>query len=235
MKQLLGSDFGSYSFNAASKQITFGGLPNNEYIGIQQVLLITNVTSTPPVIIFNFASSGGTMSNNVLTLTYNTTSMSNSDQLQIYIDTEMVNETLHALLRRMNKLLESNAVVDSNLRQRISIDAIGTNDLKAVASGMPITAASGTIASGAVASSAIASGAVASGAFASGSIAAGAIVAGNGPMGVANANYPTPATPLTISSQNVQYIGEGPVDQRWRVLEEAHIAYATAIRSQLSW
>ena len=71
----------NYTFNASAKTIAF-----NDYttISLKNILLITNTTSN--VIIYNFASLGGTVSGNVLTLTYNTTSMSNSDNLQIFYD-----------------------------------------------------------------------------------------------------------------------------------------------------
>ena len=195
MKQLVGTDIGTYTFSPSTKQITFGGFPNNYLIGIQQLLIITNVT-TGNTIIYNFASStqGGTISNNVLTLTYNTTSMNATDQLQIYIDVEIVNETLQALLRRMNKLLESNAVVDANLRQRVAVEAMPTVTINSPA----VT-----------------------------------IAAGQGPLGTANANYQGAVLPNVVTSQNVQYIGEGPVDQRYRVMDDAHVAYATAIRANL--
>jgi len=73
----------NYSFNASAKTITF-----NDYasIDLERILLITNVTDN--IIIYNFAdpTKGGTVSGNVLTLTYNTTSMSNTDDLQIFYE-----------------------------------------------------------------------------------------------------------------------------------------------------
>lgn len=73
----------NYSFNASAKTITFNGYTN---ISLDSILLITNVTTN--TIIYNFADPtlGGTVLNNVLTLTYNTGSMSNTDRLQIYYD-----------------------------------------------------------------------------------------------------------------------------------------------------
>lgn len=75
----------NYSFNAASKTVTF-----NDYTSIDQskILLVTNTTDN--IILYNFASpaKGGTVATNVLTLTYDTTSMSNSDKIQIYYDDE---------------------------------------------------------------------------------------------------------------------------------------------------
>jgi hypothetical protein len=56
------------------------------------------------------------------------------------LDIESKDESLHDLLRRMNKLLESNAVVDSQLRQRITLDSIGPST--AITTTMPV---SGTV------------------------------------------------------------------------------------------
>jgi len=127
MKKLLGQDTsGTYTFNPTAKTVTFSGL--SQQVTLANILLITNVTAN--TIIYNFASSTtGAVSfvNNVLTLDYDTTSMSATDVLQIYIDVESYEESLGTLLRRMNKLLESNAVVDSRLRQKVVIEAIGTN------------------------------------------------------------------------------------------------------------
>jgi hypothetical protein len=124
MKQLLGTDTaGSYTFNPGAKTVTFSGLARA--ITLSNILLITNVTRN--TIIYNFAdtATGATnFNNNTLTLTYDTTSHSASDVLQIFLDVESKDESLHDLLRRMNKILESNSVVDLNQRQRITIDAI---------------------------------------------------------------------------------------------------------------
>lgn len=73
----------NYTFNAASRTVTFLGYSR---ILLDSVLLITNVTDN--VIIYNFAGAGkgGTVSGNVLTLEFDTTTMSNGDSLQIYYD-----------------------------------------------------------------------------------------------------------------------------------------------------
>lgn len=125
MKRLLGTDVaGNYAFNPTAKTVTFSGL--SQSITLANILLITNVTRN--TIIYNFAdvATGATsFNNNVLTLTFDTTSHSSGDVLQIFLDLESKEESLHDLLRRMNKLLESNAVVDSSLRQRICLDSLG--------------------------------------------------------------------------------------------------------------
>lgn len=71
----------NYTFDASAKQVTFTDYAT---ISLEQVLLITNVTDN--VIIYNFASTGGTVATNVLTLDYNTTSMDDTDDLQIFYD-----------------------------------------------------------------------------------------------------------------------------------------------------
>lgn len=73
----------NYTFNASAKTVTFNGFTS---IDLEKILVITNVTDN--IIIYNFADStkGGTVATNVLTLTYDTTSMSNTDKLQIWYD-----------------------------------------------------------------------------------------------------------------------------------------------------
>jgi len=113
--------FEDYTFNAATKQITFN---TTSVVGLEQLLVITNVTDN--IIIYNFAdpSAGGTIANNILTLDYDTTSMSNTDNLQIFLDNQETpaSDEMLRLMGRMVKLLESSAVQDAAGRQRVSID-----------------------------------------------------------------------------------------------------------------
>jgi hypothetical protein len=77
----------NYTFDASAQTIEIAGLHK-----LRTLQMITNVTDN--VIIYNFAdaSKGGTVTYNsttdvtTITLTYNTTSMSDSDELQIFID-----------------------------------------------------------------------------------------------------------------------------------------------------
>ena len=207
MKKLLGQDTsGTYTFNPTAKTVTFSGL--SQQITLANILLITNVTAN--TIIYNFASSTtGAVSfvNNVLTLDYDTTSMSATDVLQIYIDVESYEESLATLLRRMNKLLESNAVVDSRLRQKVVIEAIGTN-LAApteVNASIPV---SGTVTATANVNNAV----------------------------TATTFNNSAVNPYTLStSQAVGLVSEGPLHQLWRVANDAQACYAQAIRSKLSF
>ena len=118
-----------YSFNASAKTITFNTLDS---ISLEQLLLITNVTTN--TIIYNFADStlGGTVSGNVLTLTFNTTSMNNTDSIQIFLDnlaTPASQETLQylsdqtALLGRMVKLLEPISRQNVSGMQQVDVGA----------------------------------------------------------------------------------------------------------------
>jgi hypothetical protein len=122
--------FETYTFNAASKQITFN---TTDVVTLEQLLVITNVTTNR--IIYNFAdpSAGGSIVNNILTLDYDTTSMSNADKLQIFIDnnaTPASEDTLQALqdqtalLSRMVKLLEPSSVAGSTGRQQVEITTV---------------------------------------------------------------------------------------------------------------
>lgn len=115
--------FQDYTFNAATKQITFN---TTDVVSLNQVLVITNVTDN--VIIYNFADAakGGTIANNVLTLTFDTTSMSNTDSLQIFLDlygTPSTDDSV-VLLRRLIQLLTPIATQDSRQRQRVVVEGI---------------------------------------------------------------------------------------------------------------
>jgi len=85
-------DKDKYTFDATSRTITF----NNEYEGIElnQLFIITNVTYNQ--IIYNFACEGygGVINSLTLTLDYDTTLMSNLDELQIIIYQDISNGTI---------------------------------------------------------------------------------------------------------------------------------------------
>ena len=205
MKRLVGTDIvGGYTFNPANKTVTFTGLQYT--ITLANVLLITNTTAN--TIIYNFAdSTNGAVSfaDNVLTLDYNTASMNATDALQIYIDVESYDESMATLLRRMNKLLESNAVVDSKLRQRVTIEAIGTNNAANSTEVNATIPVSGTVTT-------------------SGNMSSQVL-----PNSSSN---PYSMSAATNAASNIM---EGPVHQLWRVANDAQACYASAIRSKLSF
>lgn len=71
----------TYTFDASSKTIDCA-----LFTSLEAIQLITNVTDN--IIIYNFADAtkGGTLSGTVLTLAYDTTSMSDTDKLQILVE-----------------------------------------------------------------------------------------------------------------------------------------------------
>lgn len=206
MKKLLGTDTaGSYTFNPIAKTITFSNLAQS--LTLANILLITNTTAN--TIIYNFAdptSGAVSFNNNILTLDYDTTSMNASDVLQIYVDVESYEESLQALLRRMNKLLESNAVVDLQQRQRLTIDAIRSSATATVdlAGTLPV---SGTVTA--------------------------TLTNNNLFSGQWSSNSAT--NPYQQQLSNIGLIMEGPVHQVWRVANDAQACYASAIRSKLTF
>lgn len=127
----------TYTFTPSTRKVTFN---SSDVISLENILLITNVTNN--TIIYNFANTtqGGTLNGNVLTLTYNTTSMSSSDKLQIWLDlygtpaldtTSQYINNQTALLKRVVKLLEPIGTQDTNQRQRISAEQATAANLNA--------------------------------------------------------------------------------------------------------
>lgn len=83
MKIIVGTDIGSYTFDASAKTITLTGLST---LVLEQVLLITNATENIPIFNFTAIGMGGSISGNVITLEFNTAAMSDTDRLVIIVD-----------------------------------------------------------------------------------------------------------------------------------------------------
>jgi len=123
---MIGVDHGSYSFNAATSQVTIN-LEDGISPKLEGILLITNVTDN--IIIYNFANPtlGGTLSNNVLTLTYSTVAMSNNDKLQIWYYIEGPQETNDSAVTSIVGILASNgSFPDAAGRTRVLVDTAST-------------------------------------------------------------------------------------------------------------
>lgn len=75
----------NYSFSKSAKTVTFSDFSS---IRLDRILLITDVTSNTTIYQFNSSSLGGSVSGNVLTLSFNTntSAFADSDSLQIYYD-----------------------------------------------------------------------------------------------------------------------------------------------------
>lgn len=79
---LIGSDIGNYTFDASLKTVTLTGIKT---LTIEEVLVITNITTQEIIYLPSDTGKGGTILNNVITLEYDTTLMSDTDSLQIYV------------------------------------------------------------------------------------------------------------------------------------------------------
>jgi hypothetical protein len=123
-----------YTFTPSTKTIS---IPKT--ILRERLLLITNVTTN--TIIYNFAdpNTGGTITNNVLTLDYDTTLMNDSDSLQVFLDsllTPASDEMLQSvqdqteLLGRVVKLLEPSSRANANGLQQVDLAASSANILQ---------------------------------------------------------------------------------------------------------
>jgi hypothetical protein len=118
----------NYSFDASSKTVTL-----NDYtlVNLEGLLLITNVTDNQ--IIYNFAnpSLGALVTNNVITLTYNTASMNDNDIIQIFYDdgtnpaSENTLQSLEDMVDYLKMIVQNTKVLstqDLNQRQRVVVE-----------------------------------------------------------------------------------------------------------------
>ena len=123
MKNLIGIDIGSYSFNPIAHTITLGGVPT---LKKEQLLIITNVTSN--VMLYNFADPtiGSTINNNIITLAYDTSSMLITDNLQIFVEIADNSNDQATFQRHLLQMIRSLGIVDSNNRQKIAVETMPT-------------------------------------------------------------------------------------------------------------
>jgi len=125
MKKLI-LDEGEYSFNAADRTITLTA--HTDLLKKEYLLLVTNTTDNQ--IIYNFGCDGyGGIINeitNTVTLEYDTSSMQNSDRLQIVLYTEMSDTDTNMLellqmqtesLECLNNILEQQKLTNQWLKE----------------------------------------------------------------------------------------------------------------------
>lgn len=135
----------SYTFNASTKQIS-----SSLFVGLNQsqILLINNVTRNKIIYDPSVPGTGGSLSNEIMTLSYDTSGYDNQDILQIFLDNGKLpasEDTTQALLdavlllKRIAKNLESLTIIDSQQRQRITVDAGTLNTVTTVATVATIT------------------------------------------------------------------------------------------------
>ena len=98
-----------YSFNASTKQVTL--LAHTDLLNKENLLLITNTTQNQIIYNFGCEGYGGTINeiSKVVTLEYDTSSMLNSDRLQIILYTEQddSDSTIENLLVVLNSSVET--------------------------------------------------------------------------------------------------------------------------------
>ena len=124
MKILVGKDKGSYTFDHDAQTLTLSGFSYD--VSLEQVLLITNVGATNPMIMYNFADPNlnASISSNVITLRLetsdNTLGMANDDELQIYIDDHTYTSTVNSLSTLNHSLIKEEF-------DNIELDYVGDN------------------------------------------------------------------------------------------------------------
>ncbi len=79
---MIGSEIGSYTFDASAQTVTIAG---TKTFKIEEILSIINVTDQEIIYSPSDEDKGGTISSNVITLEYDTTSMADTDDLQIFV------------------------------------------------------------------------------------------------------------------------------------------------------
>ena len=130
MNIIVGLDQGSYTFNKTAKTITLSGITSNgtalTTLLLEQIILIVNVTDNISLYNYVDATLGGTVSGLVITVNYDTSSMSNTDKLFVCIKIPDPIEDILRLIERMVKNAESLGMVDSSQRQRVAVDTFGS-------------------------------------------------------------------------------------------------------------
>lgn len=143
----------NYTFNAAAGTVTF---TDYNPVLLDAILLITNVTDN--VIIYNFADStkGGTVSTNVLNLAFDTSTMSDTDDLQIFYDNDVIpatDTTLASLGMVVTNAIDQTAYAlgtapfsaTTNISNDYILDNIEFNFSTALSKTITVTSADGTV------------------------------------------------------------------------------------------
>ena len=114
----------NYTFDASAKTITI--LCDCNFT-LDKLLVITNVTDG--VIIYNFADSNltGSITGNIITLSYDTTSMSDTDKLQIWVeDTNPLMVTLSNYLNIIKHAIGRLTFDTSNQLRTVTTGSLST-------------------------------------------------------------------------------------------------------------
>lgn len=132
----------NYTFNKSSKTVTFTDYTT---IRLDSILLITNVTDN--IIVYNFADPllGGTVSGNVLTLTYDTSAMDDTDKLQIFYDDGDIQPANSELQTTLNSLTETLQELTGRLTVLASMANSGQPALRTIPIASVSTPVTGTV------------------------------------------------------------------------------------------
>ena len=132
----------NYTFDKTAKTVTFTDYTT---IRLDSILLITNVTDN--IIIYNFADPllGGTVATNVLTLTYDTSTMDDSDKLQIFYDDGDIQPSNAELQTTLNSLTETLQFLAVRLEVLASMANAGAPALRTIPIASVSTAVTGSV------------------------------------------------------------------------------------------
>jgi len=84
MRQIVGNNYGSYSFNPIAKTVTIAGIL--DVLTVSNISLITNIKTNTIIYEPDVVGKECTVVDNIITLTYDTSLMEYSDPLQIIIE-----------------------------------------------------------------------------------------------------------------------------------------------------
>lgn len=132
----------NYQFNKTAQTVTF---TDYSTIRLDSLLLITDVTRN--IIVYNFADPllGGTVINNVLTLTYDTSAMDDTDKLQIFYDDGDVQPANSELQTTLNSLTETLQELTARLTVLASMANSGQPALRTIPIASVSTAVTGSV------------------------------------------------------------------------------------------
>lgn len=132
----------NYTFDKTAKTVTFTDYAS---IRLDSVLLITNVTDN--IFIYNFADPtlGGTVATNVLTLIYDTSTMDDTDSLQIFYDDGDVQPANVELQTTLNSLTETLQELTARLAVLASMANSGQPALRVIPIASVSTAVTGSV------------------------------------------------------------------------------------------
>lgn len=145
MKILVGNEKGSYTFSAIGKTITLTGF--SQSIKLEQVLLITNITTNDIIYSLGDNRFPITISNNIITITKDTSLMADANKLQIFLDAPALAYDSADDMMKIKSMQKKfrDSFGGSAIDTEKWVSSIGTGMVATVSSGV-LTVATGTTA-----------------------------------------------------------------------------------------